>query len=148
MSERDALYLETIHAFLSLYRYLRQQSRQMQEEGVSGRKIACLRHLHNAGPQTVGQLADYMYISASSTSELVSKLEEMGYASRARSPGDNRVVIVTLTEAGVALAARPPSGGVPLLRERLQSLPQERLALINQAVVELTALLEIEYDNE
>ncbi len=147
MSEQDdALYTKTIHQFLALYRHLRRYSRQMQSEGLSGRKIAALRHLHNAGPQTIGQLADYLYISNSSASELVDKLETLGYATRARSPQDNRVVIVTLTQAGSALAQKPPTGGIPLLRERLKSLPQERLLPINLAIAELTAVLEPTHD--
>ncbi|MBN1934058.1 MAG: MarR family transcriptional regulator [Anaerolineae bacterium] len=146
MSEQNALYMETIHTFLTLYRHLRQHSRQMQDEGLSGRKIATLRHLHNAGPQTVGQLADYLYISNSSTSELIDHLETLGYVTRARSPKDNRVVIVTLTEAGAVLAQTPPTGGVPLLRERLKTLPAEQLASINQAIAQLATLLEIADD--
>jgi len=148
MSEQDdALYIETIHRFLTLYRHLRQYSRQMQEEGLSGRKIATLRYLYNAGPQTVGQLADYLYISNSSTSELIDHLETMGYVTRTRSPKDNRVVIVALTEAGRALAQKPPTGGVPLLRERLKTLSVEQLELINRAVAQLAALLEVVDEN-
>ena len=144
MSEQnDALYMETVHKFLTLYRYLRRYSQQMQEEGISGRKLATLRYLHEAGPQTIGQLADYLYVSDSSTSELVDKLQEVGYVTRARSQTDNRVVIVTLAEAGQAIAQRPPSGGVPLLRERMKTLSTEHLAAIDQAISELLHLLEI-----
>ncbi len=137
------MYTETIHRFLTLYRHLRQHSQHMQEEGLSGRKIAMLRYLHEAGPQTIGQLAGYLYISDSSVSELVDRLQEQAFVIRARSPADNRVVIVTLSESGREVAQKPPSGGIPLLRERLQRLPPERLAVIHQALGELLSLLEI-----
>lgn len=142
----ESLYLETIHAFLTVYRYLRQYSRQMQEEGLSGRRIAALRYLHEAGPHTVGQLRDYLYISDSSTSELVSSLEREGYVARARSEADNRVVVVSLTAAGRSLAKDTLLGGVPLLRERLKPLPPERLRRIYEALSEIARLLELPHE--
>lgn len=140
------LYTETIHKFLMLYRYLRRHSQQMQNAGVSGRKIATLRYLSEAGPRTIGQLSHYLYIGDSSTSELVDRLQEAGYVTRARSTTDNRVVIVTLTPAGQEIAQKPPEGGVPLLRERLKTLPPERLQRIYEAIDELINLLEIDDD--
>jgi DNA-binding MarR family transcriptional regulator len=116
----------------------------MHSQGVSGRKISLLRYLFEAGPRTIGQLGDYLYVSDSSISELVTKLEQDGFVTRARSPDDNRVVIVTLAPAGRALAQEPPSGGVPLLRERLKTLPEERLSTINEAVAEMIKLLGIQ----
>jgi DNA-binding MarR family transcriptional regulator len=145
MDDRDKiLYTETIHRFLTVYRYLRRYSRQMQEEGISGRKIAALRYLLEAGPCTVGQLGHYLYISDSSTSQLIAHLEQAGYVTRVRSKEDNRVVIVSLTRAGHEIAQATHLGGVPLLRERLKTLPTERLIRIHAAMADLMDLLEIE----
>jgi DNA-binding MarR family transcriptional regulator len=140
----ESLYLETIQTFLTMYRYLRQYSRQLHSEGFNGRKIATLRYLLEAGPLTVGQLRDYLYISDSTTSELVAKLEEAGCVRRTRSEEDNRVVLVSLTSAGREFAQSAPLGGIPLLRERLKTLPLERLALINETLIEIKRLLGIE----
>jgi DNA-binding MarR family transcriptional regulator len=140
----EALYLETIQTFLAVYRYLRRYSRQLHSEGFSGRKIATLRHLLEAGPLTIGQLRDYLYIGDSTTSELVDKLEEAGCVRRTRSEEDNRVVLVSLTPSGREFAQSAPLGGIPLLRERLKALPPERLALINQTLIEIRQLLGIE----
>lgn len=137
-------YTETVHLFLSLYRYVRTSGRRMHEEGIGGRKVATLRYLQEAGPLTVGQIRGYLYLSDSSTSELIARLAEKGYVQRRRSPQDNRVVIVSLTEAGAEVIAGKPLAGMPLLRERLKDLPPERLALIRDALYELTRLLEIE----
>jgi DNA-binding MarR family transcriptional regulator len=139
----DALFVETMHAFLSLYRYLRRHSRQMQEQGLSGRQVATLRYLLEAAPRTIGQLRDYLYISDSSTSELVASMEQAGHVSRTRSEADNRVVLVALTEAGRDLARQTPLAGLPLLREKLVALPPGRLAAIRDALAELKELLEV-----
>lgn len=144
MAERDQdLFTETIHAFLSVYRYLRQYARQMHAEGLSGRQISTLRYLLEAGPRTIGQLRDYLYLGDSSTSELVSNLEQAGHVTRARSEADNRVVVVTLTPAGREAALRTPLRGIPLLREKLKALPPERLVRVREVMAELEALLEI-----
>ena len=145
MGDRDkTLYTETIHCFLTVYRYLRRCSRRLQKEGINGRKTAALRYLLEAGPHTVGQLGRYLYISDSSTSQLIAKLEQMGYVTRTRSEADNRVVIVSLTAAGHEISSNTELGGVPLLREKLKTMPVERLARIHAAMADMVELLEIE----
>ena len=132
---------ETIHEFLALLRRLRRYGRSMREVGLGGRKVSALRRLLQAGPLTVGQLRDYLYISDSSTSEMIHGLEQAGYVKRTRSEQDNRVVIVTLTPTGRSVAERIPLGGIPLLRERLKAVPPAKLELVRQALSELQGLL-------
>ena len=140
----ETLFLETIHTFLTVYRYLRKYSRQLHSEGFSGRKIATLRYLLEAAPLTIGQLRDYLYISDSTTSELVAKLEDAGCVQRTRSKEDNRVVLVSLTPSGRESAQSAPLGGIPLLRERLKVLPPKRAAMIHEALIEIKQMLEID----
>jgi len=144
--QSQAVYTEAIHLFLSIYRYIRTSGRRMHEEGIGGRKVATLRYLEEAGPVTVGQVRDYLYLSDSSTSELIARLEEKGYVQRRRSAQDNRVVIVSLTPAGAEVIDGKPLSGMPLLRERLKGLPADRLAGIRDAMQDIVDLLEIEDD--
>jgi len=136
--------LVVMQKFLSLYRYLRRYSRQTQEYGVRGREFATLRYLLEAGPCTIGQVQEYIYISASSTSEMLSRLEDAGYVMRKRCKKDQRVVFVELTSEGRRLAEETPLGGIPLLREKFKTLPPERLAILDEAFSELLNLMEIE----
>ena len=138
----ERLYGQTIQEFLSLYRYVRCYGRQMHQEGISGRKISTLRYLAEAGPLTVGQLSDYLCINDSSTSTMIADLEERGHVTRTRSPEDNRVVLVEITDQGRELLARTPLGGIPLLREALKMLPPERLSRIHEALATMNELLE------
>ncbi len=135
---------EAMQAFLKLYRYLRCYSSQMHERGIRGREFATLRYLHEAGPRTIGQIQDYIYISASATSELISRLEDEGYVARTRGKKDQRVVYVDLTPEGRRLAEETPLGGVPLLRERLKSLTPEQLDLVKSAFETLVHVMGIE----
>jgi DNA-binding MarR family transcriptional regulator len=130
--------------FLSLYRYLRQYSQQMHNQGVRGREFATLRYLHEAGPRTIGQVQEYIYVSASATSEMLSRLEADGYVTRTRCKKDQRVVHVELTPEGRRLAEETPLGGIPLLRERIKSLSPEQLATVTSAFEMLLQVMEIE----
>ncbi len=136
--------LGVMQQFITLYRYLRCYSRAVQDYGVRGREFATLRYLHEAGPCTVGQVQEYIYISVSATSELLSRLEAAGYVTRERSRQDQRVVYVDLTPAGRRLAEETPLGGIPLLRERLKALDPEALATVAAAFDILLDVMEIE----
>lgn len=137
-------FLGVVHKFLILYRYMRKYSRQIQSHGIRGRQFSTLRYLLDAGPRTIGQLRDYLHISDSTTSELVSGLEDAGYVSRTRCKRDNRVVFVDLTASGREVAEHAPLGGIPLLREKLKTLSPERLSVIDEALDQILVLMEIE----
>jgi DNA-binding MarR family transcriptional regulator len=135
------LYAETIHKVLRFHRALFLYSRRMHITGISGRKVAALRYLIEAGPRTIGELRDYHHISDSTTSEMMAQLERSGFVTRTRSEADNRVVVVEITQSGREFAENAPLGGIPLLRERLKALAPERLKIIDQALTDLLTIL-------
>ena len=142
------LFQDTIERFLTVYRYMRQYSRKMQCEGLSGRSVSILRYLLEVGTVSVGSCRDYLYINDSSASELITHLESSGYVIRMRSPSDNRSVLVSLTDHGCTMAQSLSLGGIPLLREKLRALSPERLARINEALSEIEVLLEINNEQD
>jgi len=144
VQQSQSLALEATRKFLVLYRYLRHYGRTMQCEGVRGRDMSTLRYLHETGPLTISQISEYLFISTSSASELVSRMEEAGYMSRRRSQEDSRVVYVELTPKGTQLADTTPTGGIPLLRERIKGLHQEQLNKIDEALTLLIQVMEID----
>lgn len=144
MNPGQDLALETIQQFLHLYRHLRHYSRHMQEAGIRGRDFALLRFLLNDEKHTIGQIKKYMFLSFSTASEMISRLEQAGLVQRQRCKTDNRVVFVELTDAGRQIAEKTPMGGLPLLRERIKALPAEELAIVNQAVTILLETMEID----
>jgi DNA-binding MarR family transcriptional regulator len=135
--------LDVIQKFLVLYRYVRHYGRKTQCKGITGRELSTLRYLKEAGPLTIGQITQYLFLSASSASELVSRMEDAGYVSRRRSTEDSRVVFVELTPEGRQLADETPLGGIPLLRERIKALPPDRLRLVDEALSSLIEIMEI-----
>ena len=135
--------LEVIGKFLRLYRYLRRYSREIHRAGLRGREVASLRYLLESEPLTIGQIADYLFICTSTASELVSRMEDAGHVARRRSKEDCRVVYVELTASGRELAEELPLGGIPLLREKLKTLPPEHLARYDRCFSDLLEHMEI-----
>ncbi len=138
-------YHDAIGAVLTLHRYLRQSAKARSASGVSGKQHATLRALMG-GRRTIGELASLLFVGESATSELVARLEQAGYVERLRSQDDNRVVHVSITEAGTEAATAIPLSGLPLLRERLQTLPPEELLTISRTFRRILELLEIDYE--
>jgi len=134
---------ETVKRFLQLNRHMRQTARQITSYGVRPRDFSILRHIHESGQLTIGEIQEYILSSPSTASTVVAKLEDDGYVTRTRSKEDNRVVFVKLTDAGQELAVRTPMQGVPLLRRRLEALPEADIRRINDALGDILRLMEV-----
>ncbi len=109
--------------------------------GLTYPQYLVLAILWNEGEQTIGSLGEAMQLDSGTLSPLVRRLEQAGYVRRMRSADDERVVLVHLTEAGVALRAE-----VAPIRARVAELAgvqddAYRTRLIAQ-LRELTALLQ------
>lgn len=60
--------------------------------------------LAERGAMKVGELVDLMALPQSTMSHQLKRLEKDGYVLRTRSDTDNRTVVITLTDEGVAVA--------------------------------------------
>lgn len=136
-----------LHKFLLIHRHLRQYARQIDEQGLRPRQFAVLLFLRDVEEATVSEIQDYLYTSPSTASSIVSQLEEAGYVTRTRSEADNRIVIVRLTAGGQEMAQHIPLQGISLLRRRLDSLSEERLRRLDDALADLVALMEVTESN-
>lgn len=54
----------------------------------------------------VGEICDKLMLDNGTVSPLLKKMEQAGYISRSRSPEDDRVVVITLTEEGRKMQER------------------------------------------
>ncbi len=126
--ENEPLSDQVFHQMLALMSLHRQYARKViDEQGIKPRDMSVLRFLSEHGDVTVSQVQQYIHHSLSTTSTMLSKLEEDGFVTRTRSQSDNRVVLVDITAAGRALLTNVPLGGLPLLRRELQALSPDRL---------------------
>ena len=86
--------------------------------------------LWESGSATVGDLCRRLYLDNGTMTPLLKKMEEEGYIARSRSRQDERVVTVTLTEAGWDLRQQVRNvpfqvgGCIPMTKEEAYTLYQ------------------------
>jgi DNA-binding MarR family transcriptional regulator len=117
--------------FSRLYEGLR---RLTPRDGLSLTAASTLRKLDRSGPQRLCDLHVPEGVSQPAMTQLVTRLERDGLARRGSDPGDGRVVVVSITEAGRAAVERRRAGNAAALSERLRDLPPEDRAAILAAL--------------
>ena len=85
--------------------------------------------------QPVGEIGERLRLDNGTLSPLLKKLEEAGYVRRERSREDERVVVITLTEAGRAL--REKAKDVPAKVAGCLNLPPEKAQTLYGLLYEL-----------
>ena len=85
--------------------------------------------------QPVGEIGEKLLLDNGTLSPLLKKLEQAGYVRRERSREDERVVVITLTEAGRAL--REKAKDVPAKVAGCIDLPPEKAQTLYALLYEL-----------
>lgn len=116
-----ALYAAT-HAVMRSYRPL------LEPLGLTYPQYLVMLVLWDAGEQTVGGIAERMFLDPSTLTPLLKRLEAMELVSRRRNPDNERQVVVGLTDAGRAL------------REKARAIPEAILCASRRSVDSLVGL--------
>lgn len=123
-----------------IYRSVQAHSRRVEKQcGLSGAKLWMMWEIFNCPGIRVSELAAALTIQASTCSNLLVKLQELGLVRRERSDSDQRTVRVYLTEKGARLlsgAPRPPQG---YLQEGLSRMPENRLRDLDAGLGQLVS---------
>jgi DNA-binding MarR family transcriptional regulator len=120
------------NSMVLLTRLAKQVYRRSSEEllGMHMRHLITLSYLrdHDAAPQQ--ELADAFCMDANNVVLLLNELEELGYVTRRRDPGDRRRHVVELTDAGRLALSGAERAQEQIEDEVLQALdPRERATL-------------------
>lgn len=137
--------LQVLQQFRVVFRAAQQHSAGIEKQlGIPGAQAWVLAELREAGALKAGELAARMSIKPATLSNMLLRLEELGYVQRERNARDQRVVEVMLTEAGRQLMAQAdfaPRGWLPealsrLEPSQLQALSEGLCALLDGMGVE------------
>lgn len=109
---------------------------------VTAPQLVCLLHVVQKGPVTATAIGREVHLSPSTVVGILDRLEEKGLIVRQRSTEDRRMVRVSATDAGRALARRAPSPLQQTLANALNSLPELEQATIALALERVVALME------
>jgi DNA-binding MarR family transcriptional regulator len=93
------------------------------------------------GPRRITELADLEGHAQPTMTLLVKRLEAKGWVARERDPGDGRVVLVSLTDAGAGALEDVRAAYRAVLRDHLVALSDDEIAALLNATESLERLL-------
>jgi len=115
--------------------------RLVNETGLSGPQLICLRQLATAGAMPSGHLAAAVNLSAPTVCGILDRLESRGLVSRERQREDKRRVLVDLTPDG----RRAVAGAPPVMHDsflfKYRALPSAQQGEINQTLKRLVSMM-------
>ncbi|MGC8594037.1 MAG: MarR family transcriptional regulator [Candidatus Kryptoniota bacterium] len=113
--------LEVYHLRLSCKRFERDLAK---ETGLTINEIDCVLSLYTEDIKSVGNLSRFLDLSFTSTSKILSSLEEKGIIRRSIDSRDRRVEKVSLTPLGRGIAERVLIRSREITLQMLKMLPE------------------------
>ena len=101
--------------------------------GLTHPQYLVMLALWEESPRSLGELADELAMEPATLSPLVKRLEAQGRVSRGRSPGDERVLEIRLTDEGRALRRRALE--VPTQIMHRTGMDAEQLAALRDGLI-------------
>ena len=101
----------------------------LERHGLTSTQYNVLRILRGAGPDGIPctEISDRMVRRDPDVTRLLDRMEKSGLAKRARSASDRRVVLTSITPAGLALTNRLDAPVDAIQRKHFGGLSRERL---------------------
>jgi DNA-binding MarR family transcriptional regulator len=110
--------------------------RERAENELSGSQFSALGSLFVEGPLTLGELSEVERVTPPSMNRTVNALVEAGLVARSGSADDGRKVVLTATEAGLALMRETRKRRDAWLAQRVLKLsPAERRVLAEATII-------------
>ena len=136
--------LRILRALRRITRSIALHSRQLAAcSNITAPQLICLRAvIDNGQPITATAISREIHVSPSTVVGILDRLEDKGLVRRERGREDRRIVFVTATEAGVALAKDTPSLLQKKLADALNALPELEQATITLSLERIVHLME------
>ena len=109
--------------------------------GTWSRTEVSLLNTLSYGPRRITELAEFERLAQPTMTQLVKRLEQSGLVTRERQADDGRVVLVDLTEAGVAAVEGFRARASTALGTCLAELPDEQVEALAADTETLTQLV-------
>ncbi len=102
-----------------------------------------LSTMERTGPRRLTDLAVNEGVTQPSMTAVVSQLEDLGFAERRRDPGDGRVVLVAVTDAGREHLREMRRDGASVFTVLIDKLPSDEVSSLEAARPALHHLLDL-----
>ncbi|AZY49763.1 MarR family winged helix-turn-helix transcriptional regulator [Bordetella avium] len=137
--------LRILRALRRITRSIALHSRQLAAVShITAPQLMCLRAVIASGPSTATAISREIHVSPSTVVGILDRLEDKGLIRRERGREDRRIVFVTATPAGRALASEAPSPLQKHLADALNALPELEQATITLSLERIVSLMEDE----
>jgi DNA-binding MarR family transcriptional regulator len=135
--------LRILRALRRITRAIALHSRHLAAcSNITAPQLICLRAVIDHGPLTATAISREIHVSASTVVGILDRLEDKGLVRRERGREDRRIVFVSATEAGAALALETPSPLQTQLAAALNALPELEQATITLSLERVVNLME------
>lgn len=114
----------------------------LEKYSVTPPQFDALMILKNEGELTIGDLSNRLYLAYSTTTDLVDRLERLGYVARRRDESDRRVVRVVMQPAGWDIIERVLDARRAYLASILEPLSEDE----KREILRVLALLDRRMD--
>lgn len=142
-AESETYDLRILRALRRVTRAIALHSRQLEAGShITAPQLICLRTVIAAGPLTATAISREMHVSPSTVVGILDRLEDKALIRRERGREDRRIVFVTATPAGHALAQQAPLPLQQALAAGLAALPEIEQATITLALERVVSLVE------
>ncbi|MCX7794986.1 MAG: MarR family transcriptional regulator [bacterium] len=112
----------------------------MEKYDITPLQYRALKIIKERHP-TMGDLCDALYISSSTVTELVDRLEDNNLVARVRSKEDRRVITLEITDEGNALLEKIQEERLEVLNKALNLLDEREKDEIREALIKLRNVL-------
>ncbi|MGC8970706.1 MAG: MarR family winged helix-turn-helix transcriptional regulator [bacterium] len=123
---------------------IRSKNRRLMEKyDITPLQYRALKIIRDEHP-TMGDLCDLLYLSSSTVTDLVDRLESNNLVRRVRSREDRRVIILEVTEEGASLLENIKEEKLEVLNKALSLLDEKEREEIRESLIKLYNVLKEE----
>ncbi len=126
-----------IASMQALNRQMRSAAFDQAQQPITRVQWLLMRHLNRRGGRTIGQLADHLDVRASTMSQMLDRLEKLGYLIRVQDVHDARVKIIQLTQSGIDMINQTESIWMEALSGPFEQLSAEEKHMLTGLMTKL-----------
>jgi DNA-binding MarR family transcriptional regulator len=113
----------------------------INQTGLSGPQVICLRQLALGGPLQTSHLAQAVNLGSATVCGILDRLEQRGLIVRVRQANDRRCVLVSLSDAGRAAIGNAPPALHDSFLFKLRTLPAAQQEDIRETLTRIVAMM-------
>ncbi len=143
-SKRDRKMLEVLGQFRIVIKSIRRHYQDVERQsGVNGAQLWALAHIAAHPGAKVNELARALAIHASTTSNLIRRLDALGLIKRSRIREDQRTVRLHVTSKGATALKRAPRPLIGVLQQALSDVSEHRLDALHKSLGEVISAMQV-----